>query len=189
MFSRPGLVSYGSPLGLVHIAGEESTQDGEVFDSLMDKLPTILGGNTAVIRAVDGLQFATRDALLAYRSGVTTGVTAPCSSGLLAGLSTAFNTGAAHKLIEGAVVQDEVALHVSLSLSSSVSVSTQIATLRRLFLGGGAKGELEAQVTKVLEVRKADFVREHFLANASVRWHRGRYHWLLASIVQISWLR
>ncbi|KAJ3872228.1 hypothetical protein F5051DRAFT_163797 [Lentinula edodes] len=147
----PGLVSYGSPLGLVHIAGEESTQDGEVFDGLMDKLPTILGGNTAVIRAVDGLQFATRDALLAYRSGVTTGVTAPCSSGLLAGLSTAFNTGAAHKLIEGAVVQDEVAFHVSLSLSSSVSVSTQIATLRRLFLGGGAKGELEVQVTKVLE--------------------------------------
>ncbi|KAH7876489.1 carbohydrate esterase family 9 protein [Lentinula edodes] len=147
----PGLVSYGSPLGLVHIAGEESTQDGEVFDGLMDKLPTILGGNTAVIRAVDGLQFATRDALLAYRSGVTTGVTAPCSSGLLAGLSTAFNTGAAHKLIEGAVVEDEVALHVSLSLSSSVSVSTQIATLRRLLLGGGAKGELGVQVTKVLE--------------------------------------
>ncbi|KAJ4472838.1 carbohydrate esterase family 9 protein [Lentinula edodes] len=147
----PGLVSYGSPLGLVHIAGEESTQDGEVFDGLMDKLPTILGGNTAVIRAVDGLQFATRDALLGYRSGVATGVTAPCSSGLLAGLSTAFNTGAAHKLIEGAVVQDEVALHVSLSLSSSVSVSTQIATLRRLLLGGGAKGELEVQVTKVLK--------------------------------------
>ncbi|KAJ3809316.1 carbohydrate esterase family 9 protein [Lentinula aff. lateritia] len=147
----PGLISYGSPLGLVHIAGEESTQDGEVFDGLIDKLPTILGGNTAVIRAVDGLQFATRDALLAYRSGVTTGVTAPCSSGLLAGLSTAFNTGAAHKLIEGAVVQDEVALHVSLSLSSSVSVSTQIATLRRLLLGGGAKGDLEVQITKVLE--------------------------------------
>ncbi|KAJ4479028.1 hypothetical protein J3R30DRAFT_3682364 [Lentinula aciculospora] len=145
----PGLLSYGSPLGLVHITGEESTQDGEVFDSLTGKIPSILGGDSAVIRAVDGLQFTTRDALLAYRSGVTTGITAPCSSGLLAGLSTAFNTGAAHKLIKGAVMQNEVALHVSLSLSFPVSVSTQIATLRTL-LSGGAKGELGVQIAKVL---------------------------------------
>ncbi|KAJ4479027.1 hypothetical protein J3R30DRAFT_3403875 [Lentinula aciculospora] len=146
----PGLLSFGSRLGLVHIAGETTTQDGEVFDSLSDKVPSVLGGDAAVIRALDGLQFATRDALLAYRSGVTTGIAAPCSSGLFAGLSAAFNTGAAHKLIEGAVMQDEVALHVSLSLSSSVSVSTQIATLRTL-LSGGAKGELGVQISKVLE--------------------------------------
>ncbi|GAW06441.1 carbohydrate esterase family 9 protein [Lentinula edodes] len=146
----PGLLSYGSRLGLVHIAGEATTQDGEVFDILTDKVPSALGRNAAVIRAVDGLQFTTRDALLAYRSGVTTAVTAPYSSGLLAGLSTAFNTGAAHKLIDGAIMQDEVALHVSLSLSSSVSVSTQIAMLRRL-LSGGARGDLELQISKVLE--------------------------------------
>ncbi|KAJ3987627.1 composite domain of metallo-dependent hydrolase [Lentinula detonsa] len=146
----PGLLSYGSPLGLVHIAGEETTQDGEVFDGLTDEVPSILGGNSAVIRAVDGLQFTTRDALLAYRSGVTTGVTAPCSSGFLAGLSTAFNTGAAHKLIEGAVMQDEAALHVSLSLSFSVSVSTQIATLRTL-LFGRLEGDLGVQIAKVLK--------------------------------------
>ncbi|KAJ4472839.1 carbohydrate esterase family 9 protein [Lentinula edodes] len=146
----PGLLSYGSRLGLVHIAGEATTQDGEVFDILTDKASSVLGRNAAVIRAVDGLQFTTRDALLAYRSGVTTAVTAPYSSGLLAGLSTAFNTGAAHKLIDGAIMQDEVALHVSLSLSSSVSVSTQIAMLRRL-LSGGARGDLELQISKVLE--------------------------------------
>ncbi|KAJ4486448.1 carbohydrate esterase family 9 protein [Lentinula lateritia] len=146
----PGLLSYGSRLGLVHIAGEATTQDGEVFDSLMDEVSSTLGREAVVIRAKDGLQFTTRDALLAYRSGVTTAVTAPYSSGLLSGLSTAFNTGAAHKLKEGAVMQDEVALHVSLSLSSSVSVSTQIAMLRRL-LSGGARGDLELQISRILE--------------------------------------
>ncbi|KAJ3886962.1 composite domain of metallo-dependent hydrolase [Lentinula edodes] len=146
----PGLLSYGSRLGLVHIAGEATTQDGEVFDNLMDEVSSALGREAVVIRAKDGLQFTTRDALLAYRSGVTTAVTAPYSSGLLAGLSTAFNTGAAHKLKEGAVMQDEVALHVSLSLSSSVSVSTQIAMLRRL-LSGGARGDLELQISRILE--------------------------------------
>ncbi|KAJ3769241.1 hypothetical protein FB446DRAFT_227416 [Lentinula raphanica] len=148
----PGLVSYGSPLGLVHILGEETTQDGQVFDGLTTKIPGILGGgDSAVIRAVDGLQFTTRDALLAHRSGVSIGVTAPCSSsGVLAGLSTAFSTGAAHKLVKGAVVKDEAALHVSLSPSFSASVSTQIAMLRTM-LDGGARGELGVQVAKVLE--------------------------------------
>ncbi|KAJ3740867.1 hypothetical protein DFH05DRAFT_1528666 [Lentinula detonsa] len=147
----PGLLSYGSRLGLVHIAGEATTQDGEVFDGLMhSEIPSLLGGDAAVIRALDGLQFTTRDALLAYRSGVTGAITAPYSPGVLAGLSTAFDTGAAHKLIEGAVLQDEVALHVSFSLSSSVSVSTQIAALRTL-LFGGAKGDLGVQIAKVLE--------------------------------------
>ncbi|KAF5393062.1 hypothetical protein D9757_001113 [Collybiopsis confluens] len=147
----PGLLSYGSSLGLVHISGERSTQDGTVPDGLTGKVPAILGGDLeAVIRASDGLLFSSRDALLAYRSGVTTGVTAPDSRGLLAGIGTAFSTGAAHKLVQGAVVQNEAALHVALSLSSSVSVSTQMAALRNLLLGG-AKGDLGAQVTKVVE--------------------------------------
>lgn len=59
----PGLVSYGSPLGLQEIDQEPSTNDGKVFDPLIKAVPKILGGDTAVVRAVDGLQFATRDAL------------------------------------------------------------------------------------------------------------------------------
>ncbi|KAF9061078.1 hypothetical protein BDP27DRAFT_1338711 [Rhodocollybia butyracea] len=147
---KPGLLSYGSHLGLVHIAGEPSTQDGVQFDGLTQRIPNILGGEEVVVRAVDGLQFTTRDALLAYRSGVTTGITAPISSGLVAGLSTAFNTGASHKLVEGAVLQDEVALHVAVTMGSSVSVSTQIAAVRALLLGG-AKGDFGALITKVVK--------------------------------------
>lgn len=59
----PGLTSFGAPLGLGDIDGESSTQDGAVFDPLSGTVPSIVGGDSAVIRAADGLQFATRDAL------------------------------------------------------------------------------------------------------------------------------
>ncbi|KAF7348547.1 Carbohydrate esterase family 9 protein [Mycena venus] len=134
----PGLLSYGTPLGLTHIPGEASTSDGRVFDPLSSQIPPIIDGTA--IKAVDGLLFGTRDALLGYRNGVTSAVTAP-SGGFLSGLSTVFSTAAPHKLADGAVIQEVTALHVALSLSSGVSVSTQIATLRGLLLGAG-KGDL-----------------------------------------------
>lgn len=63
-FSKsPGLLSYGAPLGLEAIAQEPSTNDGNVFDPLYQLVPGILGGDGSVIRAVDGLIYATRDAL------------------------------------------------------------------------------------------------------------------------------
>lgn len=59
----PGFTSFGSPLGLVEIIQEASTQDGAIFDPLQGESKAIAGGDAAVVRAVDGLQFATRDAL------------------------------------------------------------------------------------------------------------------------------
>jgi hypothetical protein len=60
----PGLTSYGSTLGLVEISSEPSTNDGVVLDPLVgDNLPSILGKDTAIIRAVDGLQFQGRNTL------------------------------------------------------------------------------------------------------------------------------
>ena len=149
----PSLVSYGSPLGLEEIQGEQSTHDGEVLDPLSSNIPNILAGNEAML-AVDGLQFAGRDTLfvfilgcyvwyaktakirLAYHAGVTSAITPPTSQGLVAGLSTAFSTGAAHALQEGAVIQDIAALHVNVGYSGSrsPSVSSQIAALRHLLL-------------------------------------------------------
>ncbi|KAG6832611.1 hypothetical protein H0H92_014447 [Tricholoma furcatifolium] len=145
----PNLVTYGSPLGLEEISGEASTRDGSVYDPLHGKVPSIVGGDGSVIQAVDGLQFSGRDTLLAYRAGVTRAVVAPSSRGFLSGLSTIFSTGAAHKLAPGAVVQNVAALHVSVG-DSSVSVSTQIATLRRLLLGEG-QGELAQRFSEVSE--------------------------------------
>ena len=60
----PGLTSYGSPLGLVEISLEPSTNDGVVLDPLVDgDLPSVLGEDTSIIRAVDGLEFQGRNTL------------------------------------------------------------------------------------------------------------------------------
>lgn len=60
----PGFTSYGSPLGLVEILLEPSTNDGAVLDPLVDgNLPLILGKDTAIVRAVDGLEFQGRNTL------------------------------------------------------------------------------------------------------------------------------
>ena len=42
---------------------EPSTNDGDVLDPLLARVPKILGGEAAVTRAVDGLLFNSRDAL------------------------------------------------------------------------------------------------------------------------------
>ncbi|KAJ7694909.1 hypothetical protein B0H17DRAFT_1274452 [Mycena rosella] len=107
----PGLTSFGSHLGLSEIPMEPSTMDGPVFDPLTTLIPSIL--EHTAIRAVDGLQFGGRHALLAYHSGVTTGITAPMGRGFMHGVSTAFDLGASDGLDRGAVVQAETALHIA----------------------------------------------------------------------------
>lgn len=62
----PGFVSFGSPLGLQNIDQEPSTNDGYVYDPLVKAVPKILGGDTAIVRAVDGLLYGSRDALCVY---------------------------------------------------------------------------------------------------------------------------
>lgn len=59
----PGLVTYGTNIGLEEIQAESSTRDGVVFDPLIDKIPSVVGGDGAIIRASDGLSFFTRHAL------------------------------------------------------------------------------------------------------------------------------
>ncbi|KAG2015465.1 hypothetical protein CC2G_008735 [Coprinopsis cinerea AmutBmut pab1-1] len=161
----PALISYGSILALNDIDGEPSTNDGRIVDQLTSSNSGLLGKGP-LIRAVDGLQFETRDALLGYKAGATVGVTAPFGGKFLKGLSTAFDTGASHKLAKGAIVQEVTAVHVSLLYSEGVpSISTQIAALRNLLNGGGegdlgkyfsrvAKGDLPL----VIDVQSADIM-------------------------------
>ncbi|PIL26899.1 hypothetical protein GSI_10037 [Ganoderma sinense ZZ0214-1] len=153
----PGLTTYGSALGLEEIQGEPATRDGRAPDGLgLDKIvPGLAGGSGALVQAVDGLQFATRHAYTAYRAGVTTGIVSPQNNGgFLSGLGTAFSLAAPHKLAASAVVQRAGAVHVAIhrrggAPGQSVSVSTQVAALRRLLLHSdsdrteGEGGELE----------------------------------------------
>ena len=59
----PGLLTYGSPLGLQEIEAEPSTGDGQVFDPLAEQVPKLVGLADTTVRAVDALQFGGRDAL------------------------------------------------------------------------------------------------------------------------------
>ena len=59
----PGLTTYGAPVGLEEINQEPSTADGVVPDPLLGSVPKVAGGEGALIRAVDGLQFGGRDTL------------------------------------------------------------------------------------------------------------------------------
>lgn len=63
---QPGLVSAGSSLGLTHIPLDGSTADGGVYNPLVGSPPSIVGGDGYLARAVDGLQFASRDALYVF---------------------------------------------------------------------------------------------------------------------------
>ena len=97
---------------------------------------------------------------MAYRSGVTTGIVAPNSGGFLAGLNTAFATGAKHKLDDGAVVQSAGAVHVSIHPAGIPSVSTQIAALRHLLLSH-TESESGKWFEKIRKVRPVhSYVRE-----------------------------
>ncbi|KAF5354651.1 hypothetical protein D9756_005354 [Leucocoprinus leucothites] len=171
----PGLVSYGSPLGLEEIMLEPSTTDGLVPDSLLRPIPKILGGDFLLLHAEDGLQFGTRGALmkgalisfysLAYRYGVTTAVTAPAHRAFAGGLGVAFSLGALNKMEKNAVIQDVTGLHVSIGHFTRPSVSSQIATLRRLLLGPptGAIGAhfhrvKQGHMPLVVEAHNADII-------------------------------
>ncbi|KAM5544023.1 hypothetical protein V8D89_002640, partial [Ganoderma adspersum] len=164
----PGLTTYGSALGLEEIQGEVSTRDGRAPDGLDRTVPGLAGGSGGLVRAVDGLQFATRHAT-AYRAGVTTGIVSPQSNGFLSGVSAAFSLAAPHKLAGGAIVQRAGAVHVAIHRGEAQSVSTQVAALRRLLLGSdlhGTEGELGAwfarvrkgEATLVVEAESADVI-------------------------------
>ncbi|KAJ7183153.1 carbohydrate esterase family 9 protein [Mycena filopes] len=179
----PGLVSFGSPLGLEHIQGEESTIDGPVNDALSPQgIPKILGGDGAIVRAVDGLLFQTRDALHAYRAGVTSAIVAPTSYGVFGGLGVAFSLGAAHKLERGAVLQEVTGVHMAVMQSFSVpSVSTQIALLRKLLLrpvDGPSKEWFQkvadGEIPLVVEAHSADIIATLILLKREVEHAKGR---------------
>ncbi|KAH9853225.1 carbohydrate esterase family 9 protein [Lenzites betulinus] len=178
----PGLTTFGSALGLEEIQGEVSTKDGYVLDALRVRVPKLAGGKGALIHAVDGLQFGTRHALVAYRAGVTTGVVAPLSGGFLAGTSTALSLAAQHKLEPGAVVQAVGAVHVAIHPSGVPSVSTQIGALRRLLLHP-QEGELGVWLDKVkngetplvVDVESADIIATLIALKAEVEHELGTH--------------
>lgn len=100
---------------------------------------------------------------LAYRSGVTKGVTAPTHTRFLSGLSTVFSLGVMHDFEPGAIIQNVAGLHISIRhFSGTPSISTQIAALRRLLLDP-LKGAWTEWLKLVVEVVDLLYLVECFL--------------------------
>ena len=59
---QPALTGFSSSIGLEEIATEPSTADGSVLDPLAG-VPGVAGGDGYLAHALDGLQYATRNAL------------------------------------------------------------------------------------------------------------------------------
>ncbi|KAJ7682612.1 hypothetical protein DFH06DRAFT_1076348 [Mycena polygramma] len=176
----PGMMSFGSPLGLEEIHSEPSTGDGPPFNAFTERVPAILGDPGAVASAVDALMFGTRNALTAYRLGVTSGtvsLTKPTHWGsdnsVIAGISATFSTAASHAMEKGAIIQKSTALHVAIhrpdpfSNKRQASVSSQVAGLRRLLsgwenqeteTGRWFKKAAEGVVPLVIDVGNADIM-------------------------------
>lgn len=128
----PGLTTISPSLGLSEISSEKSTQDGRVDAS---KDPS---DNNNVAFAKDGLAFDGKHLERAQASGVLNLITAPLSSGFLQGVSVAFKAGGNSVLEKGAIIQEEVALHFTISHrvngGNTPSISSQIASLRKILV-------------------------------------------------------
>ena len=87
---------------------------------------------------------------MAYRAGVTTAITAPSGKGFFRGVGVAFRSGALGKVENRAIVQRETGLHVAVDPNiEGVSVSTQVAVLRRLLFRPKEGEEVWGRVRKV----------------------------------------
>ncbi|KIK67964.1 hypothetical protein GYMLUDRAFT_1014512 [Collybiopsis luxurians FD-317 M1] len=189
----PGLMTFGSPLGLEEIASEPSTTDGRLFNALVADVPSILNDVGGMVRAADALMFDTRHARTAYRFGGVTKATSSLSKAhrlsknddlLIWGLSTTFNTAAAHALEPGAIIQTEAALHVRITRprfdvqgGPAISVSSQLAILRRLLFGWGNRDTdtglwfrkaAEGVIPLVVEVHNADIMASLIMLRTEV---------------------
>jgi len=144
-----------------------------------------------MVRAVDALMFETRDARMAYRFGVTTATSSlakphrlyESDDSMIWGTSTTFSTAAMHALEPGAIVQTETALHIRITRprfdvhSPATSVSSQLATLRRLLYGWESRDTdtglmfrkaAEGVIPLVVEVHNADIMASLIILKAEV---------------------
>ncbi|KAI0692573.1 hypothetical protein BC835DRAFT_1416500 [Cytidiella melzeri] len=192
----PGLMTFGSPIGIEEIAMELSTGDGFLFDAFRGDVPAILGDVGGLTRAVDALQFGTRNALIAHRAGVTFATSSLGKTSLfggstviIAGLATTFRTAASHALESRAVIKPVTALRMYIghpapwiTVAPVVSVSTQISALRRLLLNGVSddqetgkwfKKAADGSIPLILEVGNADIMATLLQLKADIEDQRG----------------
>ncbi|KAI0776137.1 composite domain of metallo-dependent hydrolase [Trametes elegans] len=192
----PGMMAFGSALGIEELEGDPSTGYGAQFDPLSEDVPQIVGDVGGLVRIEDALLFGTRDAQIAHRAGVTYATTSFVRSAVFlrekffGGLSATFRTGAPHALDRTAIIKPVTALHVAFGRAPPVpypraaSLSTEFATLRRLLLegedprtqtGDWFKKAAEGAIPLVIEVSSADVMATLMRLKNEVEEKRGTY--------------
>ncbi|KAI0658489.1 composite domain of metallo-dependent hydrolase [Cubamyces menziesii] len=193
----PGMMAFGSALGIEEIESEPSTGDGILYDPFKEVVPSMVGDFGGLTRVDDALLFGTRNALVAHRAGVTYATTSFVQSPLflrgkfVGGLSATFRTGAPNALERTAIIKSVTALHISIGRPAPTSdspqvpsLSTQIATLRRLLLEGEDtrtqtgewfKKAAEGTIPLVIDVSSADIMATLIRLKSEVEEKRGTY--------------
>ncbi|KAL1848622.1 hypothetical protein Plec18167_002247 [Paecilomyces lecythidis] len=134
----PGLTAFSTTLGLLEIPSEKSTSDG----SVSPKVNPLDAEN--VVYAKYGIHPEGRAFDRARIGGVTRAVTAPIPDGFLSGVSVGIKTGLNKSILDGAIFQDDVALHFVVGQESkgpeqAPTVSTAVARLREILFENKGK--------------------------------------------------
>jgi hypothetical protein len=137
-YLTPPMTAFGSSLGLVEITAERATNDGGYAAD-------------GFARAVDGLSLDGKNLRAAFAHGVTRAVSAPSRDSIDGrGVSVGFRTGGADALGDGAVWDEEVAVHYPFTVrAAQPALSAAVGDLRRKLLtaldpADGKKNESKA---------------------------------------------
>lgn len=145
----PGLTAVTTDMGLIEIAAEDSTSDGD-FTGSKDILDP-----SNIVYAKYGVHLEGKGFQRARIGGVTRAITSPLSaSSLLRGVSTGIKTTGNKTVLDGGIFQDDVALHFVVGQSAKgastsksdpgprTTVSGAIATLRRILFENRGKDSI-----------------------------------------------
>ncbi|KAK5126715.1 hypothetical protein LTR85_009649 [Meristemomyces frigidus] len=131
----PPMTAFGSFLGIEEIVAEEDTRDGENDENTLSA-------------AVGGLLLGSKSLKAAYAHGVTQAISAPAfKDGGHKGVSVGFQTGAVHALEEGAVWNNEVAAHYTLTLAAKQGKTPSLSS---------AVNELKTKLLKAVDANETD---------------------------------
>ncbi|KND94996.1 hypothetical protein TOPH_00533 [Tolypocladium ophioglossoides CBS 100239] len=123
----PGLTAVAKALGMREIATEEETGDGDAKGQK-------IGDPDSVAYAKHGIWLDGKSFARARMGGVTRAITAPVreSGGMVQGVSVEILTSGRKSLLDGGIVQDNVALHLVLDEGTKASEDTVGAGVQHL---------------------------------------------------------
>ncbi|ORY35088.1 hypothetical protein BCR39DRAFT_516702 [Naematelia encephala] len=133
----PGLTLYGTSMGLIEINEEPSTTDHD--QSPLSLTPP----NGAVGRAANAAVYGGKESFISLRAGITNAITPPLSSNIFKGYSMYISVAAPNRLHRGAMLEKEVAYHVSIGHApvypvspTGLQISAQIQAIFTLLMNG-----------------------------------------------------